>query len=266
MNDRTPEQPAESGPETTERIAKRLSRAGVCSRREAERWIAAGRIVVDGKKISEPGTLVTEHSDIRVDGKPVAAPQPTRLWRYHKPAGLICSNNDPEGRPTIFDRLPKHLPRAMTVGRLDYDSEGLLLLTNDGGTARQLELPATGWVRRYRVRLYGAPTEAQIAALAAGITVDGVKYGPIEVTVDSSKGSNSWVTVGLREGRNREIRRVFDHLHYPVNRLIRIAYGPFQLGNLPRGDIDEVSRRVLKDQLGISGKEAEKNANRRRQA
>lgn len=237
----------------TERIAKRLSRAGVCSRREAERWIAAGRVIIDGKKISEPGTLVTEASDIRVDGKPIAAPQPTRLWRYHKPDGLICSNSDPEGRPTVFDRLPKHIPRVMSVGRLDYDSEGLLLLTNDGGLARQLELPATGWIRRYRVRMFGKPTDDQIAMLAKGITVDGVKYGPIEATVDSMKGRNAWVTVSLREGRNREIRRVFDHLNYPVSRLIRIAYGPFQLGNLARGEIDEVPRRVLRDQLGEAG-------------
>lgn len=259
----------ETAPPETERIAKRLSRAGVCSRREAERWIAAGRIIIDGEKISEPGTLVTEYSDIRVDGKPIAAPQPTRLWRYHKPDGLICTNNDPEGRATVFERLPKHIPRVMTVGRLDYDSEGLLLLTNDGGLARQLELPATGWIRRYRVRMFGKPTETEIASLAKGITVEGVKYGPIEATVDSMKGRNSWVTVGLREGRNREIRRVFDHLNYPVSRLIRIAYGPFQLGHLARGEIDEVPRRVLKDQLGTSDidikRDTGRHADRRRE-
>lgn len=254
--------PAETG--ETERIAKRLSRAGVCSRREAERWIAAGRITVDGKKISEPGTPVTAASDIRVDGKPVAAPQATRLWRYHKRANLICSNHDPEGRPTIFDRLPGHLPRVMTVGRLDFDSEGLLLLTNDGGLARRLELPATGWIRRYRVRLFGTPGEKDIAALARGITVDGMRYGSVEAVVDSTKSSNSWLTVSLQEGKNREIRRLFDHLGYPVNRLIRIAYGPFQLGKLERGGIDEVPRRVLRDQVG--GMEEQKDANRRGQA
>ena len=246
--------------EAVERIAKRLSRAGVCSRREAERWIADGRISVDGEKISEPGTLVTESSDIRVDGKPVAAPQATRLWRYHKPAGLLCTNKDPDGRDTIFDRLPKHLPRVMTVGRLDFDSEGLLLLTNDGGLARQLELPETGWLRRYRVRMFGTPGEKEIATLKKGVVVEGRRYGSIEATVDSSKGANAWLTVSLREGKNREIRKVFDHLGYPVSRLIRTAYGPFQLGKLDRGGVEEIPRRVLKDQIG---KEIS-NENRRR--
>ena len=248
--------------DTSERIAKRLSRAGICSRREAERWIADGRIIVDGKKISEPGTLVTAASDIRVDGKPVAAPQATRLWRYHKPSGLLCTNRDPEGRDTIFDRLPRHLPRVMTVGRLDFDSEGLLLLTNDGGLARRLELPETGWLRRYRVRMFGTPGEKEITALQKGLVVDGMKYGAIEAAVDSSKGSNSWLTVSLREGKNREIRKVFEHLGYPVNRLIRTAYGPFQLGNLDRGGVEEIPRRVLKDQIGTEIS----NENRRRQA
>lgn len=245
-----------------ERIAKRLSRAGVCSRREAERWIADGRIMVDGKKITEPGTLVTDASDIRVDRKPIAAPQATRLWRYHKPAGLICSNGDPRGRPTIFERLPKHLPRVMSVGRLDFDSEGLLLLTNDGGVARKMELPETGWLRRYRVRLFGKPTDDDIAALARGITVDGMSYGGIEAVIDSAKGHNTWLTVALREGKNREVRKVFEHLGYPVNRLIRTAYGPFQLGKLARGGVEEVPRRVLKDQLGLEVS----NAHRGRQA
>lgn len=245
-----------------ERIAKRLSRAGVCSRREAERWIADGRIVVDGKKISEPGTLVTDESDIRVDGKPVSSPQATRVWRYHKPAGLICSNGDPRGRTTIFERLPSHLPRVMSVGRLDFDSEGLLLLTNDGGVARKLELPDTGWVRRYRVRMFGKPTDEDIAALANGVSVDGMQYGGIEAEIDSAKGRNAWLTVSLREGKNREVRKVFEHLGYPVNRLIRTAYGPFQLGKLERGGVEEVPRRVLKDQLGLEFS----NAHRGRQA
>lgn len=247
-----------------ERIAKRLSRAGVCSRREAERWIADGRITVNGKRIAEPGTLVTDASDIRVDGKPIAEPQATRLWRYHKPAGVICSNRDPEGRRTVFDTLPAHMPRVMTVGRLDYDSEGLLLLTNDGGLARQLELPATGWVRRYRVRVFGAPTAEHFETLRRGVTVEGVRYDSIEASLDSTKGSNSWLTVGLREGKNREIRRVLEHLGFPVSRLIRIAYGPFQLGKLPKGAIDEIPRRVLRDQLGIATED--KRANRSRQA
>ena len=245
-----------------ERIAKRLSRAGVCSRREAERWIADGRVWVNGKKISEPGTLVTDSCDIRVDRKPIAEPQATRLWRYHKPAGLICSNSDPRGRPTVFERLPAHLPRVMSVGRLDFDSEGLLLLTNDGGIARRLELPETGWVRRYRVRMFGTPTEQEIELLAKGITVEGTKYGSIDAAIDSDKGRNAWVTVALREGKNREIRKVFEHLGYPVNRLIRTAYGPFQLGKLGRGGVEEVPRRTLKDQLGLDTS----NAHRGRQA
>ena len=248
--------------QSQERIAKRLSRAGVCSRREAERWIAAGRITVDGTKISEPGTLVSSASDIRVDGKQIGAPQATRLWRYHKPAGLLCTNKDPEGRETIFDRLPKHLPRVMSVGRLDFDSEGLLLLTNDGELARRLELPETGWVRRYRVRMFGTPGAKEISALQKGIVVDGVKYGAIDAQVDSAKGSNAWLTVSLREGKNREVRKAFEHLGYPVNRLIRTAYGPFQLGNLARHGVEEVPRRVLKDQIGIEIPDE----NRRRQA
>lgn len=259
MTDRT-DTPPDNPP--GERIAKRLSRAGVCSRREAERWIADGRVIIDGKKISEPGTLVTADSDIRVDGKPVAEPQATRMWRYHKPSGLICSNGDPRGRPTVFERLPRHLPRVMSVGRLDFESEGLLLLTNDGGIARRLELPDTGWIRRYRVRMFGRPTEDDIAALAKGITVDGMIYGGIEASIDSTKGRNTWMTVALREGKNREIRRVFDHLGYRVNRLIRTAYGPFQLGDLERGAVDEVPRRILKDQLGLKAS----NAHRGRQA
>ena len=249
-----------TGPET-ERIAKRLSRAGICSRREAERWIAAGRISVDGEKISEPGTLVTAASDIHVDGKPVDAPQPTRLWRYYKPTGLLCTNNDPKGRPTIFDRLPKRLPRTMSVGRLDFDSEGLLLLTNDGEIARRLELPETGWVRRYRVRCFGHPSADDLSALAKGLTVDGEKFGYMEAGIDTARGANTWLTVSLREGKNREIRRAFEHLGYPVSRLIRVAYGPFQLGKLPKNAVEEVPQRVLADQLGFE----RKRENRRRQ-
>ena len=245
-----------------ERIAKKLSRAGVCSRREAERWIEAGRITVDGKKISRPGTKVTPMSDIRVDGKPIVQPQEVRLWRYHKPRGLLCTNRDPQKRTIIFDRLPAELPRVMSVGRLDFDSEGLLLLTNDGTLARRLELPKTGWVRRYRVRVYGTPGQTEINALADGIKIKTIQYGAIVITIDSSKGSNSWLTVSLREGKNQELRKIFEYLGFPINRLIRTAYGPFQLGKLQKEGVSEIGRGILKDQLGIKFN----NAHRRRKA
>jgi 23S rRNA pseudouridine2605 synthase len=240
-----------------ERIARRLSRAGICSRREAERWIAAGRVTVDGSKISTPATLVTEASSITVDGKKVETPQETGLWLYHKPSGLVCTNSDPEGRPTVFDRLPPSLPRVMLIGRLDLASEGLLLLTNDGALARKLELPATGWIRRYRVRVYGRPDEDALKKLEAGVTVDGVTYGPIRAEIDSAQRSNAWLTISLQEGRNREVRRVMEHLGLRVNRLIRTAYGPFQLGSLPRGEVRAVTGKVLREQVGkaeIEGK------------
>jgi 23S rRNA pseudouridine2605 synthase len=249
---------------TGERIAKRLARAGIASRREAERMIEAGRVSVDGKRIDTPVTLVDESSDVRVDGKPVAAPEPPRVWRYHKPAGVICTASDPEGRPTVFDRLPAHMPRVMLVGRLDLTSEGLLLLTNDGALARRMELPATGWVRRYRVRVFGTPDEAALAKVANGVTVDGMKYGPIQARLDTIQGSNAWITVALREGRNREVRRVMEHLGLRVNRLIRTAYGPFQLGNLARDAVDETPSRVVADQLGLKPTSEEKRARRRR--
>ncbi|HIJ38345.1 MAG TPA: rRNA pseudouridine synthase [Rhodospirillaceae bacterium] len=233
-----------------ERIAKRLARAGLCSRREAERWIADGRVVVDGQRLTTAAVLVTPASLILVDGKPVAEPDRTRLWRYHKPAGLVTSHSDPEGRPTVFDHLPADLPRVISVGRLDLGSEGLLLLTNDGELARRLELPATGWVRRYRVRVHGTPDKAQLAGLDRGITVDGTVYGPIKAVLDRQQGSNAWLTVSIKEGKNREIRRVMEHLGWTVSRLIRIAFGPFQLGLLNPGEADEVAGRVLKEQLG----------------
>ena len=236
-----------------ERIAKRLSRAGVCSRREAERWIAEGRIMVDGEKISAPGTLVTDESHIRVNGKSVAEPQATRMWRYHKPAALICSNSDPQGRPTIFERLPRHLPRVMSVGRLDLNSEGLLLLTNDGGIKRKLELPSTGWLRRYRVRVKGRPTDALLEPLRKGAHVDGTDYLPMIVSIDRQQGANAWLTVGLREGKNREIRRAMESIGLSVNRLIRVSYGPFQLGQLKPGEVEEVRSKILRDQLGLDG-------------
>jgi 23S rRNA pseudouridine2605 synthase len=232
-----------------ERIAKRLSRAGICSRREAERWIANGRVTVDGTVITTPATLVTSSTHIAVDGKEVAEPEQTRLWRYHKPAGVICTTSDPEGRPTVFDRLPAKMPRTVLIGRLDIASEGLLLLTNDGEVARKLELPATGWLRRYRVRVHGRPDEEQLAALEDGVTIDGIAYGPIRAKLDRQTASNAWITIGLREGKNREVRRVMEHLGLTVNRLIRLGFGPFQLGNLPSDSVREVSAKVVAEQL-----------------
>jgi len=232
-----------------DRIAKFLSRAGIASRRDAERMLAEGMITVNGKKITHPATFVTPDDVVQVKGKVVDQPDRTRVWRYHKPEGLVTTHKDPEGRPTVFDKLKHQLPRVISVGRLDLTSEGLLLLTNDGGLARQLELPATGWLRRYRVRVFGVPDPAALKALANGVTVEGVRYGPIEAEVDATKGDNTWLTVSLREGRNREIRRVMEHLGLAVSRLIRVAYGPFQLGTLERGGIEEIQPRVLREQL-----------------
>ncbi len=232
-----------------ERIAKWLARAGVASRRDAETMIAAGRVRLNNAPVTHPATFVTAGDIVLVDGSAVAAPVRTRLFRYHKPAGLVTTHKDPEGRPTVFGKLPAELGRVISVGRLDLASEGLLLLTNDGALARRLELPSTGWVRRYRVRVHGSVEPAALAALARGITVDGVRYGPIEAGLDSRKGENAWLTVALREGRNREVRRVMTHLGLPVSRLIRISYGPFQLGTLPRGAVDEVPAKVLREQL-----------------
>jgi 23S rRNA pseudouridine2605 synthase len=232
-----------------ERIAKFLARAGVCSRRDAERLIAEGRVKVNGKKLDTPAFKVTEKDKISVDGRPVAAAEPTRLWRYHKPSGLVTTHRDPAGRPTVFERLPTDLPRVISVGRLDLTSEGLLLLTNDGALARQLELPSNGWRRRYRARAFGRIEQAELDALAGGVTVDGVRYGPIEAKLERS-GANSWITLSLSEGKNREVRRVLESLGLKVNRLIRIAYGPFQLGTLAVGAVEEIPRRVLKEQLG----------------
>ncbi len=233
-----------------ERLAKRMARAGLCSRREAERWIDEGRVKIDGKKVRPPAPLVTADTHITVDDKPLAAAGKTRMWRYHKPKGLICTSNDPEGRKTIFDALPKSLPRVLTIGRLDLNSEGLLLLTNDGEMARKLELPSTGWTRRYRARIFGTPDDTSLAALANGITADGIKYGPVHARVESSRGDNSWLSVSLQEGKNREIRRVMEHLGFRVNRLIRVGYGPFQLGKLERGLVEEVTAKVVAEQTG----------------
>lgn len=238
--------PAEGG----ERLAKRIAAAGLCSRREAERWIESGRVEVGGEVIRTPAFTVTETDEIRVDGEPLKAAGPPRLFRYHKPDGLITAARDPEGRPTIFERLPPGLPRLMPIGRLDLTSEGLLLLTTDGGLKRRLELPSTGWLRRYRVRVHGKVDEATLASLARGITVDDIAYGPIEARLDREQGSNAWLTVGLREGKNREIRKVLGHFGWSVSRLIRISFGPFQIGALRPGEVEEVPAKVMREQLG----------------
>jgi 23S rRNA pseudouridine2605 synthase len=244
-----PEKPAEKPAEKPERIAKVVARAGLCSRREAERWIAEGRVTVDGTVLSTPAVTVTAASRITVDGEPLRQAPATRLWRYHKPAGQVTSHGDPRGRPTVFENLPARLPRVISVGRLDLTSEGLLLLTNDGGLARTLELPSTGWTRRYRVRAFGSVDEARLEALTDGITIGGIAYGPIRASLDRRQGGNVWLTVALEEGKNREVRKVMEHLGLSVNRLIRIAYGPFQLGNLKRGEVAEVTGKVLREQL-----------------
>ena len=234
-----------------DRIAKVLSRAGVASRRDAERMIAEGRVAVNGKVIDSPALNVTAADRIAVDGKPVGPPEPPRLWLFHKPTGVVTTARDDKGRPTIFDHLPADLPRVMPVGRLDMNSEGLLLLTNDGGVKRRLELPATGWLRRYRVRAHGRPPEDALNRLRAGITVEAVRYQPMEVTLDRQQGANAWLTIAIREGKNREIRRAMEAIGVTVNRLIRVSYGPFQIGNLKPGEVEEVRRRVVRDQLGL---------------
>ena len=243
------ERPRPPGGEA-DRIAKVIARAGLCSRREAEDWIVAGRVAVNGAVIASPALNVTARDRISVDDEPLPQRERTRLFLYNKPRGLVTSNADPEGRPTIFDRLPKHLPRLLTVGRLDIGTEGLLLLTNDGGLARVLELPDTGWLRRYRVRALGRVTQADLDTLRDGVTVEGVHYGPIEATLDREQGSNVWLTFAIREGKNREVRNVLGHLDLQVNRLIRVSYGPFQVGELAEGEVEEIRTRVLREQLG----------------
>jgi 23S rRNA pseudouridine2605 synthase len=233
-----------------ERIAKVIARAGLASRREAEVWIAAGRVAVNGKVLASPALNVSAQDRITVDGKPLPMRERTRLFRYHKPPGLITTHRDERGRRTVFDALPDDLPRLISVGRLDFNSEGLLLLTNDGGLARVLELPETGWLRRYRVRAHGRVEPEALARLERGVTVDGISYGPIEAALDREQGDNVWLTLALREGKNREVRKVLEHLGLKVNRLIRVSFGPFQLGDLPRGETDEIKTRTLREQLG----------------
>ncbi len=242
-------------PETTanrpgERIAKVIARAGLCSRREAEKLIEQKRVEIDGKTVESPAEKVLPGQRVRVDGEALPAAEPIRLFRLYKPTGIITTEKDPEGRRTVFDLLPEGAPRLLTVGRLDINSEGLLLLTNDGGLKRHLELPATGWVRRYRVRVFGRVTEKMLEELRRGVTVEGVDYGPMDAKLDHQAASNAWITLGLREGKNREIRKVCEHLGLQVTRLLRISYGPFQLGGLKEGEIEEVPQKVLRDQLG----------------
>jgi 23S rRNA pseudouridine2605 synthase len=233
-----------------ERIAKAIARAGLCSRREAEQWIAAGRVTVNGRAISSPALVVSTSDRVVVDGAPLPEVPPRRLWRYHKPPGLVTTHSDPRGRPTVFERLPETLGRVISIGRLDLNSEGLLLLTNDGRLERRLELPSTGWTRRYRVRAHGSVDETALDRLKRSVTLDGIRYGPIEARLERQQGSNVWLAVALQEGRNREVCKVLEALGLRVNRLIRVAYGPFQLGNLGRGEVAEVSAKVMREQLG----------------
>jgi 23S rRNA pseudouridine2605 synthase len=244
------EDPADS--ERGERIAKVIARAGICSRRDAEKLIAEGRVALNGQKVASPALNVPQDALITVDGKPIPTAAPAKLWRYHKPQGLVTSHRDPEGRPTVFEKLPRSMPRAISVGRLDINSEGLLLLTNDGALARQLELPSQGWVRRYRVRLFGQVSQADLDKLAEGVTIEGVKYGPVTAELERTKGSNAWAMVSLKEGKNREVKRLMEHLGFKVSRLIRVSFGPFHLGHLPEGEVDEIPGKVWREQLGMT--------------
>jgi len=233
-----------------ERIAKVIARAGICSRRDAEKLVAEGRVAVNGETVTTPAIKVGENDVVAIDGKPLAGPEPARLWRYHKPSGLVTTHKDPEGRPTVFANLPKQMPRVVSVGRLDFNSEGLLLLTNDGGLARVLELPATGWLRRYRVRALGRVTQERLDRLRQGVTLEGMRYGAIEATLDREQGANVWLTFAIREGKNREVRKVLESLGLKVNRLIRVSYGPFDLGAIADGAVAEIETEELRKILG----------------
>ena len=249
----------------SERIAKVIARAGLCSRREAERWIVNGQVKLNNKVLTECGVNVTSKDFIEVNGQPLPSQTITKLWLYHKQRGYLVTNNDPEGRLTIFEDLKSKIDtRLISVGRLDMDSEGLLLLTNDGDLARKLELPLTGWLRKYRVRVHGYVLAKDLEPLKNGITVDGIKYGRIDATLDRQQGSNAWLTLSFREGKNREVRKVMNYLGYNVNRLIRVSFGPFNLKNLPAGELEEIKSRVLNDQLGLSKlKKPNKKKNKR---
>lgn len=247
-----------------DRIAKVIARSGRASRREAERLIAEGRVRVNGKPIDSPALNVTGADKVEVDGTLLGPPDNARLWLHHKPAGLVTTARDEKGRPTVFERLPEGMPRVVSVGRLDINSEGLLLLTNDGDIKRRLELPATGWLRKYRARINGAPSDADLEPLRRGIEVEGQRFRPMEVRIDRQQGANAWLTIGLREGKNREIRRALEAVGFPVGRLIRVSFGPFRLGDIAPGAVEEVKPRVLRDQLGLSTEGfAEKRAPRR---
>lgn len=233
-----------------QRIAKRIARAGVASRRDAEKLIAQGLVTVNGETITSPALNVTESDKITVRGEPLAEEEPVRLWRYHKPVGLVTSDRDEKGRTTIYDKLPEGMPRVMSIGRLDIASEGLLLLTNDGALKRRLELPSTGWMRKYRVRVHGRPTLQMLAPLEKGVTVDGERFQGMNVEIDRQQGANAWLTIGLREGKNREVRRALASVGLDVNRLIRISYGPFQINELKAGEVEEVRAKTIREQLG----------------
>ena len=236
-----------------ERIAKRIARAGICSRREAESLIRDGRVTLNGDVITSPARNVSPKDKITIDSKTLPTREPAGLWRYYKPRGLVVSDRDEKNRKTIFDNLPRNMPRLITIGRLDIESEGLLLLTNDGDLSHHLELPSTGWSRKYRVRVHGVIDGAKLNALSDGVTIDNIRYGQVIAKLDRQMATNAWLTIAIREGKNREIRRIMDYLGHKVSRLIRISYGPFQLGNLENGAIEAVKARVLADQLGFSG-------------
>ncbi|HEY5237023.1 MAG TPA: pseudouridine synthase [Rhizomicrobium sp.] len=244
-----PRAPADPIADPGDRIAKVIARAGVCSRRDAERLIAEGRVAVNGEIATTPAIRIGPDQVVSIDGKPLTEPERSRLWRYHKPPGLVTTHRDPQGRGTVFNNLPKHLPRVVSVGRLDFNSEGLLLLTNDGALARQMELPAAGWTRKYRVRLFGKVTQADFEKLAHGVTIDGVKYGPVIADIERSKGMYSWAAVSLTEGKNREVKRLMEFIGLKVARLIRVQFGPFHLGQLNEGAVEEIPTKVWREEL-----------------